>query len=549
MRRVAVIGATLGLAAVPAPAGAALPDLVSDQARHPQLSINVEPGKPARLLLRFHSYVHNRGPGNLAVAASGPAGGVMSDVEQLIDGVGAVPMAGAQVLYEDTAETNADGHDHFHLQRIARYSLHAVDDESLVAPSEKVGFCLVNSDLVATDPVVDPLPPTPSQDCGWQGPTQASISMGVSPRYRDVYGSELAFQWVDVSNTAPGTYRLRSQVDPDGIVDEGVQGSGADAAETNPGADVLIRVPGYVARAFVASATGTQPIVLDADAVDPVVPPADQIGVPPTLGARRFRIEEPPEHGSLDVTAGTWLTDPVVRYTPDDPSAPVADHFRYSVKGSLSDFPRDPQIATVTLGPGDPVGISGAPARMVAGTSVQLTANRDVTWSASRGAITAGGRFTAPSSPGAVEVRATAGDGMTDAVRIVVEPQPAPSPAPLPEGAPAGDPALVPPQPLLSPPPVSLPRRPIESARAQVVGRFVSVTTRPGRAGRLRIVLRRRGRTLTACTARVAAGRAVTCRLRRPSKGSGALRIVVQLRTADGRLTTRQVPVTPSHRH
>ena len=84
-------------------------------------------------------------------------------------------------------------------------------------------------------------------------------------------------------------------------------------------------------------------------------------------------------------------------------------------RSTSSPFPLSPPAATVTIADARPsVAISGAPASLVAGTSVQLTAAvtnlpAGVTWSATAGTISRTGLYRAPATPpagGAVTVRA-----------------------------------------------------------------------------------------------------------------------------------------------
>jgi hypothetical protein len=95
----------------------------------------------------------------------------------------------------------------------------------------------------------------------------------------------------------------------------------------------------------------------------------------------------------------------------------------------------------------------------------------------------------------------------------------------------------------------ALPRRSIVSASAARVGRFVTVAVVPGRSGHLRIALRRGGRTVSACGLRAAAGRSSVCRLRRPARGRGALRVVVRLARLDGSVVSLTVPIRAGHQH
>ena len=57
----------------------------------------------------------------------------------------------AEVLY-----VNADGHHHFHLQHVAKYSLWNASRTAEVAPAQKVGFCLEDSEHEDQDLGVGP---------------------------------------------------------------------------------------------------------------------------------------------------------------------------------------------------------------------------------------------------------------------------------------------------------------------------------------------------------------------------------------------------------
>lgn len=508
-------------------AAAALPDLVSDPPANAQLSVYADDGGGQRLLLRFDSYVHNAGPGPLEVrfgvsGPGGPADTVTSAPEQLVDGVWEPMTSAAELVFESGRLDNEDGHDHWHLQRVARYALALPGAGGGLVASEKVGFCLLDS-----LPVEASGRPHYVAECR-RAPGASSVTMGVSAGWRDLYTRNLAHQWVDVSDVAPGTYDLRAEIDPENVI--------AETDEANPASARAVVVPGYVAR----PRSGASAVVLAGAAVAP----ASGALAPP-----RYRIERAPAHGTVDRPVGEWFDDPVVRYTPSDPAAPVPDELEYVVRAADSAFPRVPPRATVALGGGaERVAVGGAPATVVTGTSVQLSAvappGAAVAWSASAGTVTDGGLFTAPAVPGRVTVRASVEGGAADVVTLEVVPRPVSRPAPLPSTAPEGDSAAPPVRPLVPRAPTVFPRRAIEKATAERTGRYVVVTVTPGRSGRLRIVLRRGGRTLRACTVRGVAGRSVTCRLRRPASGRGAVRVVVRA----GKVA-RAVPVRAAHLH
>lgn len=334
-----------------------LPDLVSDPpgpSLAPELYTDAQ---GSRLLIRMDGFVHNRGPGALEIRGSSPSNLRMTSVVQRVyDSVGGyedrITTPGPSMLFE-----TGDGHDHWHLKHAMRYSLWSADRSAQVSAAQKVGFCLIDSqriEAVDGDPTYST---AASQFCGKHQPSAPEIAMGVSAGWRDYYGSSLAFQWVDVSDAAPGQYWLRADSDPDGVIQE--------VDEVNPGAYATSRsiVNGYLARSVAAgnvSSAFPSMITLGATTFDDPFP-----GSP---GARRFQIVTPPSKGALDHRTGTWFRASRVRYTPTI-GASGPDSFTYAAKDASSAFPRTPRRATVTLtingllgaSAGAALGTSGAP--------------------------------------------------------------------------------------------------------------------------------------------------------------------------------------------
>jgi Lysyl oxidase len=123
---------------------------------------------------------------------------------------------------------------------------------------------------------------TATQRCR-EGQTAPTFTFqGISSGWRDVYGSNVYFQWIDISDVAPGLYRLGSQMDPDDFVKE--------SNETNNGptlASSTVTVPGYTASPVSSSGTGSRAITLTAQLFG-------------SAGTRRFKIVTAPAHGTLD---------------------------------------------------------------------------------------------------------------------------------------------------------------------------------------------------------------------------------------------------------
>src|SRR4051812_20315172 len=194
------LAATLAVAAQAAAPTLLLPALVADPPARPLLGTYATGGQ-TRLLLRFDGFVHNVGSGPLDVrAARASADEPLAGVQRVQDDAGgwhdrALPAG--ELVYEE-----ADGHHHWHLQHVERYSLYAADRSAPVAPALKVGFCLMDSEH--TEPALGPAAPVYSdangrQFCRQNQPGALDLFEGVSAGWRDVYDRDLAFQWVDVS--------------------------------------------------------------------------------------------------------------------------------------------------------------------------------------------------------------------------------------------------------------------------------------------------------------------------------------------------------------
>jgi hypothetical protein len=316
-----------------------LPDLVADP---PGTSIKPEvyvDSQGGRLLLRFDGFVHNAGQGALELVGSAAVDGQMTSVEQRVyDGNG-----GSQnisntpapvILYEPN-----DTHDHWHLRNAARYSLWNDARTAEAAPGEKVGFCLLDSQRRETfGPTSAVYTFSGIAFCERQNPGATTVTMGISPGWRDVYGRSLAFQWVDISDVAPGRYWLRSEVDPDGVV--------AESNEANSGSfgNTASVVNGYLATPFKKQVVALLPsvITLPAQKFDDT-----WTGSP---GRVQFRVDEAPKNGKLDRPVGHWFSGSVT-YTPRFGFV-GQDSFRFSARDSAGDFPRTPRSALAALGVG-----------------------------------------------------------------------------------------------------------------------------------------------------------------------------------------------------
>jgi hypothetical protein len=293
--------------------------------------LSVEPlaDGQSHLLLRFNGYIHNVGGGPLEIRGSNPVTAVMTVSGQRIyrsDGTWHDENARHPVIKFEAA----DGHEHWHVQSAARFSLWNEAGTTTVAPSAKVGFCLEDVERVETFGPANPAYDSDATEyCRQYQANATSVSEGISAGWQDDYGAKLPFQWVDVSDVAPGRYRLGAQVDPDDFMIE------SNEADNGPVlAPEIVTVPGYTASPLAVSVKRTEAIPIT----------ATRYGAP---GAPLFKIESGPRHGKLNFAAGAAVTGPVV-YSPNRGFAGV-DGFTFSARDPANGFPLHSPIAAVTL--------------------------------------------------------------------------------------------------------------------------------------------------------------------------------------------------------
>ena len=508
-----------------------LPDLVADPPGAASAPEVYDDGAGPRLLMRFDGFVHNRGPGALEINASNRVGAAMTSVTQRnYDSGGGVSANQAgnpapQVLFETD-----DSHDHWHLKHIARYSLWTADGTAEVAPAQKAGFCLVDSQRIEAPGSSAPkYTVSGSGFCQRGNPTASGLTMGVSAGWRDIYNRNLAFQWVDVSDVAPGNYRLRAEIDAEGTI--------AETVEANPPAFAagLAVVPGYRATNVSQPAgQGARTVQLQA------------MNVGGVARAPQFKIVAPPQHGSLDKPVGQWFAGSSVGYTPA-PGYSGPDAFTFAARDPGSSFPRNPPAAVASLhGAGSTiVTIAGAPRRLRTGARRQLRAvvqngPSEVTWrvngrvggSRAAGRISPSGRYRAPFKvpPGRrVRVSARNASGASGRAFIRIVKAPARRAAPDVPGGVLG-------------------KRESSNALSRLRfarhGKRLLVTLSAAKAGVVVVRARRDGLRLGQCRARVAAKQRLTCALSLEALGPRAAFVCRLPRTSGLRLPRVRVSAT-----
>lgn len=510
-----------------------LPDLVVDEPDYVSLGISgTKPGEPteSKLLLRFNGYLHNKGPGALDFRGSRtappnlgePAVPKMNVFQRIYEypttsgEPPANPPFTPEVSKGVMEYVSADGHNHWHLQHIAFYSLWNSTQTAEVAPALKVGFCLEDSEhrelsVGPSKEVYSDTVPPGRNFCEREKPAATSLYEGISAGWRDLYERQLAFQWVDVSDVLPGKYWLRAEADPEHLVKQ-APGPKPPVFRHEP-----TIVPGYDALAQSQSTEENNAVGLTLSAQTWSGKEADEQPSPNPV----YEIVSPPQHGTLGAVQGNQVT-----YTPAAGYTGV-DSFTFATRDPNSAFPMHPAVATMTITVGEPaptVAIAGAPASMIAGTSVQLSAivTNDapaISWSASSGSITSTGLYTAPSAPpsgATATVTAQTAKGAHDERRIEILPVPVPQPAPEVPTSPSVPPIVPIPGSGQQGSRVSVLAGPLSSPDAMLIGRKLYMTVKTSKTGLLRVSAFVHGRGIGSCARRMRGGLSFTCAITLP---------------------------------
>ena len=182
-------------------------------------------------------------PGGRQSAFSEPGGSVNHDLTA----------KGGYMIYSAVT-----GHHHWHYDAAATYELLVPGAGSI--RGVKIGFCMLDTyDVLSEFNYYSGLQPW----CMSGSPAAPFVRMGISPGIGDYYNAQLADQWIDVTGLDPGTYTLRSEVNPPRadinpaapprIIEE--------HDVTNNIADVERVIPGGKATPLALSTLASQPVV------------------------------------------------------------------------------------------------------------------------------------------------------------------------------------------------------------------------------------------------------------------------------------------------
>lgn len=118
-----------------------------------------------------------------------------------------------------TVVFGGDDHVHWHIERIASYSLENADGTPLDAIDSKVGFCFFDHSRLDDPPESSPEDGFHTSDgCGERADRE--FRMGLSVGWIDSYPWFLQGQEIEVTGLPAGTYRIVATVDPEGWFQE-----------------------------------------------------------------------------------------------------------------------------------------------------------------------------------------------------------------------------------------------------------------------------------------------------------------------------------------
>ncbi len=111
-------------------------------------------------------------------------------------------------------EWGGDGHDHWHVSRVASYRLEPLGEAGQAGLADgredsKVGFCFFDSDRQLDSGPDDAR--FSHETCGHED--DLSFMMGLTPGWGDTYTFTLPGQSIDVSDLPDGEYRLWAEAD------------------------------------------------------------------------------------------------------------------------------------------------------------------------------------------------------------------------------------------------------------------------------------------------------------------------------------------------
>lgn len=192
------------------------PDTLPDLIALPSWGINVE-NRRERATLTFGATIWNGGSADLVVEGFRRSDETIMDAFQYFyDGDEVVGKASAGELEYD----ERDGHDHWHFKQFAAYSLLDADGNE-VRRSRKEAFCLAPTDAIdMTLPEADWNPGSIGLSTACGGPNSIWTREILPLGWGDTYFQGLPGQSFWISNLPNGTYFIKTEANPGGLLYE-----------------------------------------------------------------------------------------------------------------------------------------------------------------------------------------------------------------------------------------------------------------------------------------------------------------------------------------
>jgi hypothetical protein len=170
-----------------------------------------------RVTVRFSSTLVNVGDGDFLLR--GTRAFDEWTVEQEIRHSG----GGGQLTPTEAAMVwGGDGHEHWHIERVATYTLYRLDENGEIVendielPDAKIGFCFYDHSRVFEDGPAETV--YRHEECGDEEDNE--IRMGMSTGWSDKYDFDLPGQSIDVTDLEDGLYRVVGVADAQGWFEE-----------------------------------------------------------------------------------------------------------------------------------------------------------------------------------------------------------------------------------------------------------------------------------------------------------------------------------------
>lgn len=115
-----------------------------------------------------------------------------------------------------------DGHEHWHIERVATYTLYRLDDsgevvdDDIALPDAKVGFCFYDHTRSFEDGPAEAV--YSHEDCGDQEDNEIRMAMSVG--WSDIYDFDLPGQSIEITDLEDGFYRVVGVADPQNWFEE-----------------------------------------------------------------------------------------------------------------------------------------------------------------------------------------------------------------------------------------------------------------------------------------------------------------------------------------